>query len=284
VTLKKHLERHPRFQGTRGLRRLAQHLANGETPPAETMLPATATVMEHAVAARIGRTWHQERTAYYLAELEAMLDGRPHRLSKAHMDRIADAVGVSRNALVGVGGNKMLRNATIICALLAVALASQQASAAEEVVSLGTLLDDVALNSSASSLTFYIGRRVNDSNPTSSTDSSSGDAVKEFDKVRLEVSFDYGATSVALTLTCTEGQTRATATGRIPTATYDSGTYTLEWAGVVTSPSMSADTIYPIEFRTRQAEVIKCVISSSGSPGASDKVSVSGWVTKSKGV
>jgi hypothetical protein len=175
----------------------------------------------------------------------------------------------------------MLRRAIALAFSIMIA---QTAFAAEEVVSLGTLLDGVALNSSASSMTFYVGRRVNDSNPTSSTDSSSGDAVKDFDKIRLEVSFDYGATSVALTLTCMDGQTRATATGRIPAATYDSGTYTLEWAGVVTSPSMSADTIYSIEFRTRQAEVIKCVLSSSGSPGASDKVTVTGWITRSKGV
>jgi hypothetical protein len=97
--LKEHLERHPRFHGDRGLRRLAQHLANGETPPAETMLPATATVMEHAVAARIGRAWHEGRTAYYLAQLKEMLVDRPHQLKKEHTDRIADVVGLPMRSL-----------------------------------------------------------------------------------------------------------------------------------------------------------------------------------------
>jgi len=167
-------------------------------------------------------------------------------------------------------------------AFFAVMLLCSSAFAAQETVPLGTLLDAVALNAGASYLTFYIGKYTRGGTPTSATDASEAGspAVRGFDRIKLEVSYDYGATTVALTLTCTEGQTRSTATGVITTSTYNAGTYTLEASGVITTPSMAADTIYPIEFYTRHAPVIKCIVSSSGSPGATDKVTVTGWAIK----
>jgi len=168
----------------------------------------------------------------------------------------------------------------LVALILGLALPVQSAENVTMAGAPGALLDAVALNAAASALTFYIGPRIQDASPTSSTSTTSGSEVKGFDKVRLEINYDYGATTVALTLTCTEGQTRAASAGKITTATYSSGAYTLEWAGVVTSPSMSADTVYQIEFLSRHAQVIKCVVSSSGSPGATDKVTVTGWLIK----
>jgi len=172
--------------------------------------------------------------------------------------------------------------------IIALSLVPLVATAAEEVTPIGNngvLLNAVALNAGASSLTFYLGKDTKDATPTSATDTSTGNVrLRDFDYIRLEVSYDYTATELTITLTCTEGQTRATATGVIPTATYASGVYTLAVGGVITTPSMAADTIYPVVFKTRHADVIKCVVSSSGAPGATDKVTVTGWAIKSKGI
>jgi len=175
-----------------------------------------------------------------------------------------------------------MRNLIIALCLLAPTTGMAQAKH-RQVRKLATLLDAVALNAAAASRTFYIGARDdcgrnNSCDPTSATDTSKGDAVTAFDAVGLELSFDYTANAGAITLTCTEGQTRATATGRIPTATLASGTYTLAWSGVVTSPSLSADTIWRVEFNLGAAPVTKCVVSHGGTPGATDKITVTGWL------
>jgi hypothetical protein len=156
---------------------------------------------------------------------------------------------------------------------------------ASETVPLGTLLSAVPLNGAASTLTFYVGQNVdcgrnNSCAPTSATDTSTGASIRDYDKLRLELSFDYTAQAGAITLTCTEGQTRATATGRMSTATLASGAYTLAWSGVVTTPSMSEDTIWPVVLNLRSTPVVKCVVSHGGTPGATDKITVTGWLVK----
>lgn len=100
--LQEHLDRNPRFRGERGLRRLAQELSNREEPPPETMLPVSATRMEHAAAARIGREWHATRTAYYLSRLQAAIDGRPIVDGRPVLDdeaqrHVGDLLGISQS-------------------------------------------------------------------------------------------------------------------------------------------------------------------------------------------
>jgi hypothetical protein len=177
-----------------------------------------------------------------------------------------------------------MRNSIIaLCLLLAPALVFAEGK--RVVTPLGTLLSDVAMNGAAATMTFYIGRRAdcgysgaNSCSPTSTNDNSTGAEVSSYTAVGLEIDFDYTAQAGAITLTCTEGQTRATATGRIPTATLASGTYTLAWSGVVTSPSLSADTIWYVEFNLGGAPVTKCVMSHGGTPGATDTITVTGWL------
>jgi len=154
---------------------------------------------------------------------------------------------------------------------------------ATKVIPVGTLLDAVALNAGAASLTFYVGQKhdcgVNNScAPTSSTDTSKGESVIEASALRLEVAFDYTAQAGTITLTCTEGATRATATATPASATLSSGTYTLAWGGVVVTPSLSADKTWPVVINLNATPVVKCVASHGGTPGATDKITVKGWL------
>jgi hypothetical protein len=134
------------------------------------------------------------------------------------------------------------------------------------------LLNAVALNAGATALTFYIG-------PTLPTCYGvRGRRVLEFNRVTLSASFDYTATPGTITLTCTGGSTQATATSYLTTCTVATGTCTLNWSGVSVTPSMSADTGWLVTMGTQNAPVIKCIASHSGAPGATDKITVVGWV------
>ena len=156
-------------------------------------------------------------------------------------------------------------------------------ASASRITPVGTLLDDVALNGAAATRTFYVGRKVdcgrnNSCDPTSATATPTGDLVRDYNKLRLMLTFDYTAQAGAITLTCTEGSTRTLATGVPSTATLSSGTYTLAWSGVVVTPSMSADTKWPVVINLNATEVVKCVVSHGGTPGATDKITVVGWL------
>jgi hypothetical protein len=174
-----------------------------------------------------------------------------------------------------------MRNTIIaLCLLLVPALGLAQD--AHKTARLGTLLNAAALN--GSSLTFYVGLRadcgassVNSCDPTSTTDNSTGDYVQAYSKLRLRMDYSH-ANNGAITLTCTEGMTRAGADGTPSTATLASGTYTLAWSGVVTTPSLTGNTVWPIVLNTNGAPVIKCVVSHGGTPNASDTITVTGWL------
>lgn len=163
-----------------------------------------------------------------------------------------------------------------------VAVTGVNVSAANRSLPIGALLSDVALNGAAATRTFYVGRRhdcgINNScDPTSATDNSSGEAVSTFSAVRLELDYSHNNNG-ALTLTCTEGATRAAATGVPVTSTEASGTYTLAWSGVAVTPSLSGDKKFALVFNLRSAPVVKCVVSHGGAPDADDTITVKGWL------
>lgn len=164
----------------------------------------------------------------------------------------------------------------LILAILIALPVTAAAGGQHRTETLATLLDGVSL---ASSQTFYIGRfencgRNNSCQPTSTTDTSKGDPLLGYTSVRLE--FDYThSSSGTITLTCTEGATRATATGTPSTATLSGGTYTLAWSGVVVTPTLEASRKFPIVINLNLAPVLRCVVTHSASAGT---LTVKGWL------
>lgn len=134
------------------------------------------------------------------------------------------------------------------------------------------LLEAVALNAGASSLTFYVGPK------TPSCQGISGKPVEIYDRLLLEVYFDYGATAGTITMTCTVGQTQATAIYSPTTCTMSSGTCTINMSGVAVTASLSADTYWQDLRGTLGNPVVKCVVAHGGAPGATDKISVKGYL------
>lgn len=163
--------------------------------------------------------------------------------------------------------------------LVLLALAAPLPAAAQQqhkATSVGTLLSAASL---ASSKTFYVGRNrdcgINNScSPTSTTDTSTGDPLLGFSSLRLELNYTHSSNGT-VTLTCTEGSTRATATGTPSTATLASGTYTLAWSGVVVTPTLTASRIWPVVINLNLAPVLKCVVSHSATAGS---ITVKGWL------
>ena len=159
---------------------------------------------------------------------------------------------------------------------------SAMAQGQHRVTPLGTLLSAVALNGLEATRTFYVGAKVdcginNSCAPTSTTDTSTGDPILGYSALRLELNFTHNANG-AITVTCTEGSTRATATGTPSSATLASGTYTLAWSGVVTTPTLTGNKIWPVVINLNMAPVVKCVVSHGGVPGATDTITVKGWL------
>ena len=158
-----------------------------------------------------------------------------------------------------------------------VLLIASVANAQHKNVSLGKLLDDVALNAAAGSRTFYVGPRTMCDSATSATATCTGDQLRGYAALRLELAFTHAANG-AITLTCTEGATRATATFRPTTSTEASGTYTLAMSGVVSTASLSTSASWAIVANIRSADVIKCVASHGGTATANDKLTITGWL------
>lgn len=131
-------------------------------------------------------------------------------------------------------------------------------------------LNAVALNAGASSLTFYI-----DYAAIKAAYEMRGPATLGFDMY-----FDYAATAGTITTTCTVGATQATATRSLTTCTVSSGTCTLNNSGIIVHSSMSADTYWFQELGLPvSVPVIKCVVAHGGSPGATDKITVSYYLS-----
>ena len=134
-----------------------------------------------------------------------------------------------------------------------------------ETYNLGTLLDAVALN--GTDLTFYVG-------PTLSGETN---VVTRYRYLLLDFTYTYANTGT-ITATCTGGPTQALATATLTTCTVSSGTCNLNWGGVITTPSLTASKHWDVPLGIGGRPVIKCVMSHSGSPSASDILTVKGWL------
>jgi hypothetical protein len=144
-------------------------------------------------------------------------------------------------------------------------LAGQQPGELCRSYPLGSLLTAVALNGAASTRTFVVG-------PTLGADS-----LRAFQKVVFDVEFTH-ANNGTITFTClgTATDTTANATRSISTCTLASGVCTLNWAGVIVTPSLTASKAWMHEQGTGGAGVLSCTVAHGGAPNGSDKVTVRG--------
>lgn len=145
--------------------------------------------------------------------------------------------------------------------------ASQEVGKAT-ILDVGTQLDAVALNAAAASRTFTIGPRFSNEN------------VLGYTELVLEHFFDYTANAGTITTTCLVGRTAATATFSPTTCTTSLGTCTVNMAGIFVTASLSADTKYVVRMRVEGYPTIKCTVAHGGTPGATDKITVTGYLLK----
>lgn len=143
---------------------------------------------------------------------------------------------------------------------------------------LGTILDAVALNAGAAALTLYIGPFADAVDYTDADANTTGPRVIGFKTLTLDIAFDYTAVAGTITSTCTGGPTRTTATSRLTTCTMTTGTCGLNWSGVATTISLSGDDSWLVPMTIVGVPVIKCVIAHGGAAGATDKITVKGWL------
>jgi len=137
---------------------------------------------------------------------------------------------------------------------------------------LGTLLDNVALNGAASTRTFTVGPDLGDS----STGLRKGE-VARYAQLVLDVSYTH-ANNGALSFTFLCGDTVASATRKPTTATVASGNATLNIGGVVSTPSLSANSLFTFPFGKTGLPALSVVVAHGGAPSASDKITVKGWL------
>lgn len=129
---------------------------------------------------------------------------------------------------------------------------------------LGTLLSAVALNGAAATRTFTVGPAL-----------TNGTRLYNYSILTLRVAYTW-ANNGTLTVTCTEGDTVATATATPTTCTVASGTCTLNYAGVFVTPSLTASKTFKIDMGLTGSQALSCVVAHGGVPNANDKVTVSG--------
>lgn len=137
-------------------------------------------------------------------------------------------------------------------------------------LSLGTLLNAVASNAAAASRTFTVG-------PTLGRDH-----LLNYSKAVFEIFYDYTSSAGAVTMTCTSGQTVATANFQLTLCQTSSGSGVCTvniGAGVFTTASLSADTRYSVVLGIAGRPALSCVMSHA-SPGAGEKFTVTGYLVK----
>ena len=116
------------------------------------------------------------------------------------------------------------------------------------------------LNGAAATRTLTIG-------PT-----ACGRDLTSYKTMVIETSYSYAAAG-AITWTCTQGPSASQAVYAMSTCTTSGGTCTLNWSGVATTPSLSADKQYGVRIDIKGYPVVKCVVSHGGTPGATDFIS-----------
>lgn len=140
-------------------------------------------------------------------------------------------------------------------------------------VYLGSVLSAVDLSGAAGTRTFIIGPRIVASDYTDSTVTTTGEQLRGFSKMQIEVKYSHNNNGT-ITTTCTGGATRTTATSSLTTCTVSSGTCTLNFAGVMVTSSLSADKDWLQYLGLNGENVVQCVIAHGGTPDSSDLVTV----------
>jgi len=134
------------------------------------------------------------------------------------------------------------------------------------------LLNAVPLNGAEATRTFTIGPRL----PTCG--GTSGKTVFGYNKLVLFNHFDFTAVAGTITTTCYGGPTAATATYYLTTCTLAAGTCTLNWSGVSVTAALGADTKWEVLYGIKGNPVIRCVVAHGGAPGATDTITVDGYL------
>lgn len=123
------------------------------------------------------------------------------------------------------------------------------------------LLNDIALNGSATVRTFTV------------------EDLEGYAELGLDVKFTH-ANNGTITFTCTGKSAHPLVADQLDTTlttcTTASGTCTLNFGGVVVTPSLSASKTYTFPLKILNQKRVKCVVAHGGSPSASDKLTVVG--------
>ena len=141
-----------------------------------------------------------------------------------------------------------------------------QALIKHSVYPLGTLLDNIALNGSATVRTFALGPDIGSAQ------------LFDYATLVLRCAFTYSATGT-LTMTVTTGDTAATATAKIMSPTISSGAVTLKSAGTYATESLTNSLEYSFNVDISGLKAISCVIVHGGSSTANDLFTCDGYLT-----
>jgi hypothetical protein len=136
------------------------------------------------------------------------------------------------------------------------------------VLDIGTQLNAVALNGLAATRTFTVGPKFENEN------------VLGYTEIVLEHFFDYTANAGTITTSCLVGRTAATATFSPTTCTTSLGVCSVNLGGTFVTASLSSDTKYSVRMRVAGYPTIKCTVTHGGTPGATDKITVTGYLLK----
>ena len=171
--------------------------------------------------------------------------------------------------------NKLLLAAILCLAPLAAQAADVGTQCRLKVI--GVKLDGVAMNGAASTRTFTVAD--SDLNPGLSA-SAYTDHLAWYRNLSIESVWTKAAAGT-ITYTCTGTIAPALLlpNSTLTTQTVSSGTATLNWSGVLVTPSMSASKSWLTRIGIGGAQSIKCIAEQSGTPGAGDLLTtiVSVW-------
>lgn len=106
--------------------------------------------------------------------------------------------------------------------------------------------------------------------------------LKGLPYVSYYIFFDYTAQAGTISIACTPTDNDGT-TLYLPTicASVSGNTCTLATPAAVTAttPSLSADTYFKVDFKIRNVQELSCVVTHGGTPGATDKITVDRMAT-----
>jgi len=133
-----------------------------------------------------------------------------------------------------------------------------------DVLPLGTLLSDVALNAVAATRTFTIGPAL-----------ANGKKLEQYDRLALHFVFTH-ANNGTISAVVTEGAAADSATGSLTRKSWSGSTATLSFNETYITESLSADKSFSVLIETGGARALQVVVAHGGAPNASDKITVTG--------